>query len=99
MTFGGLHQRVRAGELFRYPANTCQPSRWSRTTSASPIPVAAPVTKADFIGKRYPTGGEFVRGRYLCPTLGIIRNCSQVEQDGVRCRAPAIGSRSVGQCE
>ena len=48
-TFGIPNQRARSGGLLRYPANTCQPSRCIRTTSASPIPVAAPVTKADFL--------------------------------------------------
>jgi hypothetical protein len=54
MTFGMPNQRVRSGGLFRYAANTCQPSCWSRTTSASPIPVAAPVMQADLIGQPYP---------------------------------------------
>jgi hypothetical protein len=58
MTFGIPNQRVRSGELFRYPANTCQPSHWSLTTSASPIPVAEPVMKADLIGEPYPTDDE-----------------------------------------
>ncbi|MDT5332733.1 MAG: hypothetical protein QOF31_4030 [Mycobacterium sp.] len=75
MTFGKPNQRVRSGELFRYAANTCQPSRWSRTTSASPIPVAAPVMKADLIGEPYPN---------LARRPGVLLMPARRENDDIR---------------
>src|SRR5690349_502686 len=81
MTFGMPNQRVRSGELFRYPANTCQPSRWSRTTSASPIPVAAPVMKTDLIGEAYPR-----RTARIADPLGAGVMWTPTAIQGARCQ-------------
>lgn len=68
--------RVPSGLLARNAANTCHPSRCRRMTSASPMPVADPVTNAEFTGAPYltPSGfAEETKAAACMPTAAMPR--------------------------